>query len=99
MSAVFHYMLKGTSLVGRWEQCQVWQQKGSGGNPTGSRTVRPMAERAVALLDARLAPTHAQVSSSDSSAKAGFALATAPGKYVLHVRPVRTSSRGWWRPA
>lgn len=74
----------------RWH-CRAWRQQGRGRwrQRTGSRAVRPIAERAVALLDAREAPTQAQVSSTDASASAGFAPATAPGKYVLHVRPAR----------
>jgi hypothetical protein len=46
-----------------------------------------MAERAVSLLEARLAPTHAQVSSRDAAVRKGFARATNSGKYVLHVNP------------
>ncbi len=39
-----------------------------------------MAERAVALLEARLAPTHAQVSSTDAKVRKGLARATNAGK-------------------
>ena len=59
---------------------------------TGSKTVRPMPERAVALLDARLAPTHAQVSSRDANVRKGFARATNAGKYVLQANPARPNA-------
>ena len=54
---------------------------------TGTRTAAPMEERAVSLLEARLAPTHAQVSSRDANVRKGFARITKAGKYVLHIRP------------
>ena len=59
---------------------------------TGIKTARPMPERAVALLDARLAPTHAQVSSRDANVRKGFARATNAGKYVLQANPARPSA-------
>ena len=54
---------------------------------TGTRTAAPREERAVSLLDARLAPTHAHVSSRDANVRKGFARVTKAGKYVLHIRP------------
>ncbi len=51
-----------------------------------------MPERAVALLDARLAPTHAQVSSRDANVRKGFARATNAGKYVLQAKPARPNA-------
>ena len=47
---------------------------------TGTRTAAPMEERAVSLLDARLAPTHAHVSSRDANVRKGFARVTKAGK-------------------
>ena len=41
----------------------------------------------MSLLDARLAPTHAHVSSRDANVRKGFARVTNAGKYVLHIRP------------
>ena len=41
----------------------------------------------MSLLDARLAPTHAHVSSRDANVRKGFARVTKAGKYVLHIRP------------
>ncbi len=41
----------------------------------------PVALRAVALLDAREAPTHAQVSKRDKNVRKGLADTTKLGKY------------------
>ncbi len=48
---------------------------------TGRSTVSPVELRAVALLDAREAPTQAQVSSRDKNVRKGFAESTKLGKY------------------
>ena len=54
---------------------------------TGSSTVAPMEERAAAALEAREAPTQAQVSSSDRGASKGRSLCTKLGRKVLHTSP------------
>ena len=46
-----------------------------------------MEERAAAALEAREAPTQAQVSSSDRGASKGRSLFTALGRTVLHTSP------------
>lgn len=47
----------------------------------------PRGERAATALDAKDAPTHAQVSTKDADASTGRALATRPGIRRLHSRP------------
>ena len=68
---------------------------------TGSSTLRPRGERAAAALEARDAPTQAQVSARDAEAKTGLAALTALGMKRLQARPASTAicSEGLHRPA
>lgn len=82
-------------------------QKGGGrgeggrgdGGPTGSRTVAPRRDRAASELEAREAPTQADVSSSARLARKGRASSTTLGSHVLSTSPapvrrhIRSSSR------
>ena len=58
---------------------------------TGMRTWQPSTERAEAALEAREAPTQAQVSSREALAMNGCAAAVSRGRYWLHSKPAPCS--------